>query len=408
MKTKISLKRMILLIILAWLLSACGQAAAMTNVRNTDSVINKTPAATATTQPEKIVSFGTPLPTETALENLEEINTNDIPSARGGFIVFNNQAEEFQAYLPDGRMAYKIPAAGIKYPSPFTTSVVNGAVYYLTQTGETFVRATPESVKVIDIPANFMSKLAVSDDEKFIAWSMFDPNGSSSLWVAQMDADHNVIDSREVVRYSAEQSEAFNISPIAWTADGRLLFERGLTGIGGYILYGGHNSLYSYDPAVAELITLVPAEEMHGLCLESYDPDQEKILFNCSKEGPIIGIRDLKDDFADQQIPLLPNQGAAGSAYFSPSGNFLAYAIARSNPENESGDVVVVPADLSRAPTTITSVAENSYPVVLGWLDEETLLFSRSQWPDSSVWIVRLDGSDLQQMAAGWFMGWIR
>ncbi len=407
MEARLLLKIIAITTILAWFLAGCGPAAAQPGLQDTEIAVISLPTHTATTPPEKIVSLGTPLPTATSQANPAAPVDLPVPTAKGGYLIFNGDASEFQAYLPDGSLAYTIPAVGLKYPNPFTTSAVDGAVYYLPANSEKFVRATPQGVKVLDIPANYMSRIRVSADEAYIAWSMFDPNGSSALWVAQLDENQNIFEAREIARYSAEQSEAFNLSPIEWTADGHLLFERGLTGIGGYILYGGHNSLYSYDPTNNALVTLVPAEEQYGLCLESYRPDLEKVLFNCSKEGPEIVIRDLAT-YTDLRLPSLPEQGAAGSAQFSPSGQRLAYAIARSNPEDESGEVVVVPADLSAPPAKIVSVAENTYPTVLGWLDEDTLLISRSQWPNGTIWSVRYDGSQLEQRATGWFIDWIR
>ena len=227
------------------------------------------------------------------------------------------------------------------------------------------------------------------------------------MWVAQLVDGTTVQDVRQVATYNHTQSPAFFLSPFDWTDDNVLLFERSLTGIGGYILYAGHTSLYSYDPTTGQIATYVPAEGVTGLCVDTYDQKLERVVLMCGKEGPEMVIRNLMDG-SEQPIPTLPEQVVAGSSQFSPSGQWLAYAVARSIPEDESGQVVVVPADLSSPPTPIAQVAENSFPAVNGWLDEDTLVFSRNQWPNGSVFSIQRDGSGLTQLAEGFFAGWIR
>jgi len=395
-------------VIVTCLLAACSPiVSSASTIQEAEITAIPIPTSTAAAKPEKIVSVGTPARTEIEDHSTAEAVEKNIPSARGGYVVFSQESGEFIAYRPDGTAAYTIPAAGIKYPSSFNTSVVDGAVYYLPDNSEKFVRAAPNEIKVLDIPTNSMSRIDVSADEKYIAWSLFNTNGSSALWAARMDENQNILEQREVAHYSFEQSNAFNLTPIDWTDDSQLLFERGLTGIGGYILYGGYNSLYRYNPEDGTLTTLIPAEENHGLCLENYRPDLAKVLFNCSRDGREIIIRDL-NSYSDQKIPTLPGQGAAGSAHLSPSGRRLAYAVARNNPDNESGEVVVVTTDLSTAPAAIAKVTDNSYPVVLGWLNEDTLLFASSRWPEAAIWSIRYDGSQLEKVTDGWFIGWIR
>jgi len=410
MKPLYRLEMLAIFICLIGLLVACSSTTAINDSQpSPETAVIQLPTQTTPAQPEKVVSLGTAAPTQPIEAEATVEEKSPLPSAMGGYLIFDGQSGAFKACQADGSLAYTIPAAGVKYPSGSTTQVVDGAVYYLPEKSEQFVRATPDGVKVIDFPANFMSKIAVTPDEEYIAWSIFDTtDSSSSLWVAQLDEEQNVLEPREIARYSARQSEAFSLAPIEWTHNGLLLFERGLTGIGGYILYGGHNSLYSYDPISEAIVTIVPAEEFHGLCLESYRPELGKVLFNCSRDGSEIVIRDLSNNFMEQKVPQLPEQGVAGSAHFSPSGQQLAYAIARRNPDDESGEVVVVPADLSAPPLQIAGVANNTFPAVHGWLDEETLLFSQTQWPNSILWSVRQDGSDLKEMGSGMFLGWIR
>ena len=130
------------------------------------------------------------------------------------------------------------------------------------------------------------------------------------------------------------------------------------------------------------------------------------MTFSCSKQGPNVVIRDLKTQ-AETTLPKPEGQGFAGSAKFSPSGQWLAYATALGNPDDENGQVLVMSGDLSGDVTPIVAL-EHSYPYVQGWLDEDTILFSRSSMQGNSLWTVQRDGSDLKQVASGTFVGLLK
>ena len=327
-----------------------------------------------------------------------------------GFVLFDKEKGEFQAYDTEGGLLFTSLAPNPDYPSGFTTSIVDGAIYYMVGRNLSegrepkLLRSSPAGLEeVTSIPVDTLAALSVSPDERWAAWSTLGPeNGVSELWITDLQTS----EARMIASYSHEQSGAFFLRPFAWTEDGRLLFERALTGLGGYILFGGHNSLYVYSPAEGSIETIVPAEEMHGLCLDSYHPALETVVFNCRQQSQEITIRDLSDQ-SETTIPALPAQGVAGTAHYAPSGKWLAYAVAARNPDNESGQLVIVPADLSTPPQVIAEVKENSFLAVQGWLDEDTLIFNRNQWPQSTTWTVKRDGTSLKQLATGMWVGWL-
>ena len=392
MKSQNPLRRIFWLLLLVMLVNGCQPTAAVPP----GSPKHYSPTTTAA-QP---AAQATAAPTQSRSSAPEQAPVED------GYVLFDPQKSEFHGYALDGKLLFTTPAPGLRYPSRYNAFPVNGAVYFKTdETGQVF-RSSAGGVEPVNIPTKNLFTFAVSDDEKWLAWGNMNPeNGDSELWIAKRDGS----DAHKAATYSRSNStkfETFVFFPLEWTADGRLLFDRAITGVGGYIPFGGHNSLYSYDPASGQFTTLVPAEEMHGLSLDSYRPDLEKVVFNVSKQGSDIVIRDLLTQ-KETILPRLPEQGLAGSARYSPSGIWLAYAVAKGDPENESGQVIVVPADLSAAPTEVAKVEEKSFAYVQGWLDEDTLLFSRYSENNGSLWTVNVDGSGLKQVALGTFLGWI-
>jgi Tol biopolymer transport system component len=322
-------------------------------------------------------------------------------------MIYHTDTGEISAYSLSGTLLFS-RKIGSDFPSIFTTSVTRDSVYFMrprvaaTNQEPAVLRSGADGITEVKIPAQYTAALSVSPDEQWIAWSTLNFEIGSELWIAKGDGS----DARKVASYGVDQSGVFFLRPFEWTPEGKLLFERALTGIGGYILYGGHNSLYSYDPNTGEILTIVPAEENHGLCLDTYRSDLGKVVFNCAKDDPSIRIRDLATQ-TEIKAPVLPGQTVAGSAKFSPSGKWLAYGIAAREPENERGQIVVVPADLSAAPQPLINIAENSYGVVHGWLDDDTIVFSRTQWPNNTIWSIKRDGSAPTQIGSGIWAGWL-
>ena len=355
-----------------------------------------------------------PSPTEqspTAVATVPSPVATDIPSATPsapetfayqGFAVFNPAEHEFQTYDFSGSLLKRLPAPGLEHPSNQTTRVVGQDIFYYSFNDKKIFRTNEQGVTALEgISAGNLQTFILSPDLSQIVWStlLTLPGGTGSeMWIANLDGS----DAQKIASYSTELSRAFLLEPLTWTEDGQILFDRSLSGFGGYILYGGHNSLYGYTPSNGQFTTYVPAEEMNGLCLDSYRIDLERVVFNCGKNGSQITIRDLKDT-SEMVIPELPGYPITGSAHFSPSGQWLAYAAAEGNPDHERGKVLVVPANQVASPSTAASI-DNGYYSIHGWLNETTLLVSLNSTSANTVMKVTSQGQ-VEALVQGQFVG---
>jgi hypothetical protein len=275
----------------------------------------------------------------------------------------------------------------------------NSGVFRVTQQGA-------QKINFINADSNPVS-ISVSPDLTQIAWSTsewIDNAPQTDLFMSNLDGS----DQRLISQIpSADQSEFWRIyHPYGWTSDGKLIYATGLTGIGGYLLFWGYNGLFVYDPLTNVSTTLVPDEERLGLCLSSVSDDLSMVAIVCGDQ-PGVKVRNLNNG-SETSYPVLADQGTAGSAKFSPSGEWLAYVIQRVNPDDELGKVVVVPVDGSAAPQIIAEQIGTF--TVEGWLDENSFLVTRSDIISniSTIWRMNRDGSDITQLTDGQFLGFIR
>jgi hypothetical protein len=381
------------------LTSACGLPQVMDSTPSAPA-----PATTAAqaTQP----ATNTPAPVHTETTAATQPASDPTPGAEPaytGFVVFQQDQQEFQIYNFDGQLRERIAAPGFQAFSRDRVDVIGENIYYFSNIDQKIFLANSAGLQVLPYqPPSEPFGFKISPDEKQIAWSVIDWNSNpivSELWVGSLDGSS----ANKVASITSNESPAFLFIPLEWTADGKLLFNRSPTGFGGYILYGGSNSLYSFDPASQELVTFVPAEEMHGLCLDHYRIDLSLAAFNCSKTGPLLAIRDLNTG-TENQVGAIPDYPIMGSARFSPSGIWLAYAAARGNPDAEAGRLLVQPTDLSTGPAAIANLARGFY-FVQAWIDENTLLVTRNEDMSTSILFkIQRDGSGTQDLAKGWFV----
>jgi len=342
----------------------------------------------------------TAAPVETATETQPE---PDPSSSYTGFVVYLTDEKEFQIIGLDGSIQTRIPAPGFDAYSHNQVDVVGGNVYYYSSIDKQIYRANASSlVALVDQPAVEPFGFKISADEKQIAWSVAKFNDNpvgSELWVGNLDGSN----ARKVAEANVDQLPAFLFIPLEWTADGKVLYNLSQTGFGGYILYGGSNSLYSYDPASQQAVSYVPANELHGLCLDSYRLDLNKVAFNCGPSGSEVVIRDLAT-MDEKHIPPYSGYLLAGSIRFSPNGEQLAYATAKGDPEAEEGKLMLLNTDLNGEPIAITSI-NNGYFYVESWIDADTLLVTRNdRMAATTIFKINRDGSDEQPLATGWFV----
>ncbi len=192
-----------------------------------------------------------------------------------------------------------------------------------------------------------------------------------------------------------------------WSADGRsLYFSREPDGIGGYILFAGASSLYRIDVTSKAVTEVVPFNAAGGgaLCLDALSGDYRLLADHCAQNS--ISVRDLA---AGTAVTIQPPQGmpefsAMGSARFSPSGDRVAFAMAKGNPDSEQGWVAVSDG-LSGTSHLVLSGEPGSYYTVAGWLDDQTLLVEYHPMQcegecASQLWTVGADGSNPQMVVA--------
>ena len=339
------------------------------------------------------VPGSTPAPDVPEVESTP--TAGDTPAADP--MIVTHQAADFKVYSLDGALVETRSAEGLAYARPNTAQVVGESIYYVASGGSSLGgvvrRVTADGVETLDFTfAEPQASLtfAVSEDDQRIAWaySIYDSAGlSSQLWIADIDGGN----SQMIVESDPADSlaEYFALEAMRWMDDGDLIYAWQVTGIGGYILFFGWSSLYRYSPADGALTPLVPAtEDAAGPCWFGISPDGDYAAGGCGEEG--MRERELASG-TDTAFERFPDQGQQGAAAYSPSGARLAYAIARGDPDDEAGQVLV---RLSRgeAPTAIASQSPGYFDRIL-WADEDRMVVGYFLSEGGSVDLMNLDGT---------------
>jgi hypothetical protein len=310
--------------------------------------------------------------------------------------VVTHQGSDFQVYSLDGTLMASMPAAGLDYARPNTAQVVGDSIYYVDSGGSglggVVRRITAEGAQMLDFTAaEPMTSItfAVSADESQIAWthSSYEATGVvSELWLAAIDgADARLILASDP---ADEIEEYFALETVGWQG-GDLIYAWQVTGIGGYILFFGWSSLYRYSPADGDSTPLIAANaEGSGPCWYAVSPNGRYAIGGCGAEGMLE--RDLTLG-TDTVFPILPDQGQQGAAAYSPSGDRLAFAIARGNPENESGQVLVR-LNQGEDPIVLSTQTPGYLERIL-WADEERMAVGVFDGANSSVDLLTAEGA---------------
>jgi hypothetical protein len=93
----------------------------------------------------------------------------------------------------------------------------------------------------------------------------------------------------------------------------------------------------------------------------------------------------------DTAFEVLPDQGQQGAAAYSPSGARLAYAVARGNPDDEAGQVLLR-LRRGEAPTAIASQSPGYFNRIL-WADEDQMVVGYFLSEGGSVDLLHVDGT---------------
>lgn len=323
-----------------------------------------------------------------------------------GVMAYDRKTNVVQSFDFTGKaLGFNSTLPGADWLGVNQVQVFENTVYYFSNKDRQVMRRDAQGLQPLAfIPKSDSIHFVISADQKRIAWNI-DSWGSSApaseLWVA----DLNGANAKKLLTRSATNNPKFLIfQPLRWLSNGQLVYVEEPTGIGGYILYYGFAEIWIIDPASGKFANFSPPTGKDGLCLKQLSPDTITTVSTCGAGQAQLVLYDLVAKKATQ-VELVPEQGQAGSVYYSPSGQWIAYGVARNNPENELGKLVVIPA--SGAPVRVIHQVNGGYVSVLGWLDNERILFIRYEGEKNTIFVVNKDGSGLVKVAEGLFAGLI-
>lgn len=194
------------------------------------------------------------------------------------------------------------------------------------------------------------------------------------------------------------------LMPMQWSPDGtRLYYSQEITGIGGYILFGGASGLWTYDLTEGKASELIKENTIGGLlCLDSVAFNEQWVATHCTQK--YIRIVSLSDPSRSVRVAPsgdLPKFNQLGSAAFNRASTRIAFAVAKGIPDDEQGWVLVSDR-LSGGSRIVAKSAPGDHFAVVGWIDAETILV-QSHRPQPSVLAVHVDGS-IAKVADGTFL----
>jgi hypothetical protein len=299
----------------------------------------------------------------------------------------------------------------LDWPQPNTAQVVGEDIFYVQNQGPeqgVVVRrvgpAQSEDLEFTRAPQSSGLSFAVAPDGGRIAWSSTAWEGAapfSQLWMADISGSGTQLVAE--TDPNADITEWFVLEPVEWLEDGDLVYAWQATGLGGYILFFGWSSLYRYSPTSGVTTDVAPVEDQVGApCWNDLTTDGAYAVGACGPSAEVIELATGTGGMTT--LPALPDQGQAGAGAYSPSGAGLAYAIARGDPTNEAGQVIVRAgrtADPDRAATLAPGYFER-----LIWIDETRMAVGAWAEDQPRVDVLGIDG--LQAVGAGQLVGIMR
>jgi hypothetical protein len=315
----------------------------------------------------------------------------------------------FNLYALDGSLRAQWAASGLSWARPGVVQVVGDAIYYVKSSGEglggVVTRVTAAGSE--DLPFTAVENpsqltFAVSPDQTRIAWAIVRWEGTGPISELRI-ADINGANAQMIVQSSPDDGieESYVLEAVRWMPDGTLIYAWQISGIGGYILFYGYSSLYRYDPATGASTSVVglPESRPGAPCWDAISPDGLYVAGACSfgAEGRLMVEREISTG-AESVLPVWPvDQGQAGAAAYSPSGEGFAYAIARGNIDDERGRLIAIPRR-GAVPRQVALV-DFGYIESAFWADEERVVFGYWEWNVGHVDVVRV--ADTARAAVG-------
>lgn len=348
-----------------------------------------------------LVSQGTTIPAPTVEVPVGETATvvsaaKDSPTATTApepkVVVFD--AGSFRVLSLHGDPIASYPASGIQYVNPGLSQAVGDAVYYVDGQRHVIVKLSAAGAQDLAFTASpdFMA-FVISPDGSRIAWATTrwgQAAPQSQLHLAAIDGSDAKVVAETATNGGMDPN--YVLQPYRFLPNGDLLYAWQISGIGGYILFFGYSSLYRYSTATGQATVVVAAPaSAGGPCWDATNGDGSYVVGDCRGTSGVMGMRERQvATGAEVVFPPLSDQGQAGAGAYSPSGVLLAYAVARSNPENEFGQIAVRTAR-DQAPKVIASQTPGYFSAIV-WVDEERMVVQSYQRDQGTVELLLLTG----------------
>lgn len=368
-----------------------------------------TTVAEPTASPTKATTPSTKTPTKIQTVSRTPTFTSTPPkSLYSGFIAYDRTNETISGYDFKGTyLNIKLKVNGAEWIGFNEAQWANNSIYYVQHNSKSVVQIVSGGAaqKLSFIPARDSLHFSISPNGKKIAWS-FDiystTNPASELWIA----DINGSNAKKIAQVNAAGNSKWEVlQPYRWLDDRRLLYVDAPTGIGGYILFYGFAGFHLYNLADGKTTNLTPGKGAGGLCLREISPELKVVLSTCAGNNESTLYRVTLGSDAVSAIQRQTDQNQVGSPAYSPSGDWLAYAFARGNADNEQGKVALV-TDSGVTPKILATITKGYYNVN-GWINENQMLATRFEGDVSSVWLISREGGAPSRLALGQWISWI-
>lgn len=347
--------------------------------------------------PRLFVEIVVPSPTETPTAPPPSQPVLAVLDARKDVWLFMADGEPYPSPISDPHL---LPA----WPEEGPTQAMGDTLYYVAE----------GSIWSVSLDGAVREVYRLSESVIAVDSFLISPDGWRLALATQEWVEGGIAPALSV--YRLESEAAVHVEPpdpdtdhafaaVAWTPEGDLIYAHTPWGIGGYILFGGYLSLHRWDGTTSHIL-FDPAAG-YSFCIYALSLDQTLVAHSCNPPSPPnqqMKIYNL-ESLTETVLPAMADQGQMGAAHFSASNRWLAYSIARGEPDREAGSVVVVPSDVSAAPEVIYHV-EGGHVVVRSWVGEDWLLVERymggeaHRWDHRDLLLIARDGSEVRLLAS--------
>lgn len=268
-----------------------------------------------------------------------------------------------------------------------------------------------EALPVPDMPADFgddyymITMTALRPDDAWYAYNInhqpadYEDPADTRIYIATPHAgDDQLIFEEQHTSYLA-------VEPVAWSADGsRLLLRTMPQGIGGYILFMSHQDARILDIATG-------ATQLLG-DIDGYSANFEWVamLEWSDSPVPVLAVTDVTSG-AITRYPL-PDIGESpqtgGGAVFSADNRFVAYQVARHDPNNEKFWTIVVDRETGESRVVLEDTGASfqmQYGYIGAWVNDLVLTVG-DIWSGNTAFVNVMTGEFLGAESDHIFLGY--